>query len=75
MRRSSFILALAVATTVISLLLAGIVYTYITMRRYSTASFAFGGAIICIYYTSIYFRDWRTARVIERQKERRETQM
>lgn len=67
MKRSSFLLALAVATAVVTILLASIGYIYATIRRYGTASFAFGGAVLCLYYTSVYFRDWKAARAEQKK--------
>jgi hypothetical protein len=69
MKRPSFLLTLALATAVLTILLASIGYIYATIRRYGTASFAFGGAVLCLYYTSIYFRDWKAARTEQKKVE------
>ena len=62
MNRLSLVLALAVGTAIVTVLLAGIGYTYASIRQYGTALFAIGGVVICSYYTWTYFRNWRILR-------------
>lgn len=62
MRRSVFVLALAVATVVTAALLAygGIICLW--MGRYGTGMFALGGTVMLVLFAITYFRDWRRIR-------------